>query len=207
MALDSTWYPHRTDHEPTRPAACRYATAGLEPAAPDGRPATSRHSRPPKCASGRRSAWWVCRVAQHAVPVPIRPLELSFDDDDTATGARRVGRPDPRAEAGASDTRGDRRPLRGWQDDPGRRTGSLRGKTTRPVRRVTIDHFKRHVDMRTQNPPGSPESYHYYFEMFDVDALRDDLLAPLGPVAHGRACPLEGGQLAVDAAAACSGPG
>ena len=56
---------------------------------------------------------------------------------------------------------------------------TLRGKTTRPVLRVMIDHFKRHVDLRTQYPAGSPESY--YFEMFDLDAVRDELLAPLGP--------------------------
>jgi uridine kinase len=56
---------------------------------------------------------------------------------------------------------------------------TLRAKTARPVLRVTIDHFKRHVDLRTRYPSGSPESY--YFEMFDVDAIRDELLAPLGP--------------------------
>lgn len=56
---------------------------------------------------------------------------------------------------------------------------TLRGKTSRRVLRVMIDHFKQHVDLRTRYPPGSPESY--YFEMFDVDAIRDDLLAPLGP--------------------------
>jgi uridine kinase len=56
---------------------------------------------------------------------------------------------------------------------------TLRGKTARPLLRVTIDHFKRHVDLRTRYPPGSPESY--YFEMFDVDAIRDYLPAPLGP--------------------------
>ncbi|WP_433303380.1 uridylate kinase [Actinoplanes sp. CA-030573] len=55
----------------------------------------------------------------------------------------------------------------------------LRARTARPVIRVSIDHFKRHVDRRTRYPRGSPESY--YFEMFDVDAIRDELLAPLGP--------------------------
>jgi uridine kinase len=60
----------------------------------------------------------------------------------------------------------------------------LRGRTARPVLRVTIDHFKRHVDLRTQYPAGSPESY--YFEMFDVDAIRDELLAPLGPGGNRR---------------------
>lgn len=57
--------------------------------------------------------------------------------------------------------------------------GVLRGRTARPVVRVMIDQFKRHVDRRTRFPPGSPESY--YHEMFDVDAIRDELLIPLGP--------------------------
>jgi uridine kinase len=56
---------------------------------------------------------------------------------------------------------------------------TLRGQTARPVLRVMIDQFKRHVDLRTRYPAGSPENY--YFEMFDVDAIRDQLLAPLGP--------------------------
>ncbi|MEU7868612.1 uridylate kinase [Dactylosporangium sp. NPDC049140] len=60
----------------------------------------------------------------------------------------------------------------------------LRGRTARPVLRVAVDHFKRHVDRRTQYPPGSPESY--YFEMFDVDAIRDELLVPLGPLGSRR---------------------
>jgi len=55
----------------------------------------------------------------------------------------------------------------------------LQAKTARSVLRIMIDQFKRHVDLRTQNPPGSPENY--YFEMFDVDSIRDKLLAPLGP--------------------------
>ena len=61
---------------------------------------------------------------------------------------------------------------------------TLRTKTARPVLRVMIDHFKRHVDLRTQYPAGSPQNY--YFEMFDVDAIRDELLAPLGPGGHRR---------------------
>ncbi|KOX07473.1 hypothetical protein ADK66_19285 [Micromonospora sp. NRRL B-16802] len=61
---------------------------------------------------------------------------------------------------------------------------TLREKTTRPVLRVMIDHFKRHVDLRTRYPSGSPENY--YFEMFDVDAIRDELLAPLGPGGNRR---------------------
>ena len=61
---------------------------------------------------------------------------------------------------------------------------ALREKTARPVLRVMIDHFKRHVDLRRQYLPGSPESY--YFEMFNVDAIRDELLLPLGPGGHRR---------------------
>ncbi|GAA1552933.1 uridine kinase [Dactylosporangium maewongense] len=56
---------------------------------------------------------------------------------------------------------------------------ALRGKTARPVLRVAVDHFKQHVDQRTRYPSGSPESY--YFEMYDVDAIRNELLVPLGP--------------------------
>jgi uridine kinase len=52
-------------------------------------------------------------------------------------------------------------------------------RTARPVLRVLIDHFKRHIDLRTGYPPGTPQNY--YHEMFDVDAIRDVLLAPLGP--------------------------
>jgi uridine kinase len=61
---------------------------------------------------------------------------------------------------------------------------TLRGRTARPVLRVMIDHFKRHVDLRTRYPLASPESY--YFEMFDADAIRDALLAPLGPGGNRR---------------------
>jgi uridine kinase len=58
----------------------------------------------------------------------------------------------------------------------------LRARTSRPVLRVLLDHFKKHIDRRTRYPQGSPESY--YFEMFDVDAIRTELLAPLGPGGH-----------------------
>ncbi|MET0416494.1 MAG: uridylate kinase, partial [Actinoplanes sp.] len=60
----------------------------------------------------------------------------------------------------------------------------LRARTARPVLRVMVDHFKRHVDLRTRHPAGTPENY--YFEMFDVDAIRDDLLVPLGPGGNRR---------------------
>ncbi|WP_328473061.1 uridylate kinase [Actinoplanes sp. NBC_00393] len=56
---------------------------------------------------------------------------------------------------------------------------ALRDVSARPVLRVSLDHFKRHIDLRTRYAPGTPESY--YHEMFDVDAIRDLLLAPLGP--------------------------
>jgi uridine kinase len=61
---------------------------------------------------------------------------------------------------------------------------TLRQRTARPLLRVTLDQFKRHVDLRTRYPAGSPQNY--YFEMFDVDAIRDELLAPLGPGGHRR---------------------
>ncbi len=61
---------------------------------------------------------------------------------------------------------------------------TLRAMTARAVLRVTLDHFKRHVDLRRRFPPGSPESY--YFEMFDSGAIRDELLVPLGPGGNRR---------------------
>ena len=56
---------------------------------------------------------------------------------------------------------------------------TLRAASDREVIRVGVDHFKRHVDLRTCYPPGTPESY--YHEMFDTDAIRAVLLDPLGP--------------------------
>lgn len=61
---------------------------------------------------------------------------------------------------------------------------AILAETARPVLRVMIDQFKRQIDLRTQYPPGSPESY--YHEMFDVDAIRDELLTPLGPGGNRR---------------------
>ncbi|WP_432880171.1 uridine kinase [Kribbella sp. CA-245084] len=55
----------------------------------------------------------------------------------------------------------------------------LRGRTGREVIRAGIDYFKRAPELRTAYPIDSPESY--YFEMYDNDAIRDRLLAPLGP--------------------------
>ncbi|WP_045745453.1 hypothetical protein [Actinoplanes rectilineatus] len=55
----------------------------------------------------------------------------------------------------------------------------LRTRTPRPVIRVGIDHFKRPVHDRVAHPAGTPESY--YHDMFDTGAVRDLLLAPLGP--------------------------
>ncbi|WP_239083665.1 uridylate kinase [Asanoa ishikariensis] len=56
---------------------------------------------------------------------------------------------------------------------------TLRERTTREVIRVSIDHFKRAVALRTRFPQDSPESY--YLDSWDNDAIRDKLLAPLGP--------------------------
>jgi uridine kinase len=55
----------------------------------------------------------------------------------------------------------------------------LRRRTRRPLLRVQLDQFKRAVERRTRYPLGTPESY--YFEMFDVEAIREVLLLPLGP--------------------------
>jgi uridine kinase len=56
---------------------------------------------------------------------------------------------------------------------------ALRGRTTRAIIRVGIDHFKRAVELRTAYPPDSPESY--YLDSWDNAAIRDRLLIPLGP--------------------------
>ncbi|BCB90523.1 nucleoside/nucleotide kinase family protein [Phytohabitans suffuscus] len=55
----------------------------------------------------------------------------------------------------------------------------LRAYTDRTVIRAGIDHFKRPVGRRTAYPEGSPESY--YLDYWDHDAIRDQLLVPLGP--------------------------
>ncbi|RZU18626.1 uridine kinase [Kribbella rubisoli] len=55
----------------------------------------------------------------------------------------------------------------------------LRARSDREVIRAGIDYFKRAPELRTSYPIDSPESY--YFEMYDNDAIRDRLLAPLGP--------------------------
>ncbi|GIH09031.1 uridine kinase [Rhizocola hellebori] len=56
---------------------------------------------------------------------------------------------------------------------------AVRAFTDRPVIRVGIDYFKRRADLRTAYPPGSPESY--YLDSWDNEAIRDQLLMPLGP--------------------------
>ncbi|WP_155373832.1 nucleoside/nucleotide kinase family protein [Catellatospora vulcania] len=61
---------------------------------------------------------------------------------------------------------------------------AVRAVTDRPVIRVGIDHFKRRVDLRTQYPPDSPESY--YRDSWDNAAIRDQLLVPLGPAGSRR---------------------
>ncbi|MFF0343841.1 uridine kinase [Kribbella sp. NPDC004875] len=57
--------------------------------------------------------------------------------------------------------------------------GVLRQRTDREVIRAGLDYFKRAPELRTKYPIDSPESY--YFEMYDNDAIRERLLAPLGP--------------------------
>jgi hypothetical protein len=56
---------------------------------------------------------------------------------------------------------------------------TLRGLTPREVIRASIDHFKRALALRTRFPHNSPESY--YLDSWDNDAIRDELLLPLGP--------------------------
>jgi uridine kinase len=55
----------------------------------------------------------------------------------------------------------------------------LRDRTERAIIRVGIDYFKRAFESRTAYPPDSPESY--YRDSWDYAAIRDWLLAPLGP--------------------------
>ncbi|MER7249592.1 uridine kinase [Kribbella sp. NPDC000426] len=55
----------------------------------------------------------------------------------------------------------------------------LRGRTSREVIRAGIDYFKRAPELRTAYPIDSPESY--YLDMWDYDAVRNQLLLPLGP--------------------------
>lgn len=55
----------------------------------------------------------------------------------------------------------------------------VRGRGGREVIRAGLDYFKRAPELRTGYPIESPESY--YYEMYDYDAIRRRLLAPLGP--------------------------
>lgn len=55
----------------------------------------------------------------------------------------------------------------------------LRARTSREVIRAGIDYFKRAPELRTAYPIDSPESY--YLDMWDYDAVRNQLLLPLGP--------------------------
>ena len=55
----------------------------------------------------------------------------------------------------------------------------VRARTARLVQRVEIDYFKKAVSARTVFPPDSPDSY--YLDSWDNDAIRNDLLIPLGP--------------------------
>lgn len=56
---------------------------------------------------------------------------------------------------------------------------ALRPHTYRAIIRVQIDHFMRATEHRTAYPPHSPESY--YLDSWDTEAVRDQLLLPLGP--------------------------
>jgi len=55
----------------------------------------------------------------------------------------------------------------------------LRDRTDREVIRVGIDYFKKDPALRTAYPIESPESY--YYDSWDLDAIRSQLLLPLGP--------------------------
>ncbi|WP_329002418.1 uridine kinase [Kribbella sp. NBC_00709] len=55
----------------------------------------------------------------------------------------------------------------------------LRGRSERAIIRAGIDYFKRAPELRTAYPIDSPESY--YLDMWDYDAVRNQLLLPLGP--------------------------
>lgn len=55
----------------------------------------------------------------------------------------------------------------------------LRARTTRAVIDVDIDHFMRPVAHRTMFDLNTPESY--YLDSWDVRAIREELLLPLGP--------------------------
>jgi uridine kinase len=55
----------------------------------------------------------------------------------------------------------------------------LRRRTSREVIRAGIDYFKRAPELRTAYPIDSAESY--YLDMWDYDAVRNQLLLPLGP--------------------------
>ena len=57
--------------------------------------------------------------------------------------------------------------------------GAVRERTRRAVVRVGIDYFKRAVALRTAFPRDSPESY--YLDSWDNEAIRAELLVPLGP--------------------------
>jgi uridine kinase len=55
----------------------------------------------------------------------------------------------------------------------------LRSRTNREIIRAGIDYFKRAPELRTAYPIDSPESY--YLDTWDYDAVRNQLLLPLGP--------------------------
>jgi uridine kinase len=61
----------------------------------------------------------------------------------------------------------------------GELAGVLRARTGREIIRAGIDYFKRAPELRTAYPIDSAESY--YLDMWDYDAVRNQLLRPLGP--------------------------
>ena len=55
----------------------------------------------------------------------------------------------------------------------------LRERTGQEIIRAGIDYFKRAPELRTAYPVESAESY--YLDMWDLEAIRGELLGPLGP--------------------------
>ncbi|MFC9695082.1 uridine kinase [Kribbella sp. NPDC056951] len=60
----------------------------------------------------------------------------------------------------------------------------LRERTDREVIRVGLDYFKKDPALRTAYPIESPESY--YLDSWDLEAMRSQLLVPLGPDGNRR---------------------
>ena len=56
---------------------------------------------------------------------------------------------------------------------------ALRRRTSRVVLQIGIDHFMRAVELRTAYPLDTPESY--YLDSWDLTAICEQVLLPLGP--------------------------